>query len=272
MSELNGLTLHSFIHNANNSGVTHIGWPSKSRFNEIRRHLSGANRSANLTNECIRSDHLACGISRYRTKFTEDFNLCTCSACLAKARRIGYCSSDDVECLTGSCSNSVIVHKDAIGTLSNWIPDNCSVTIENKKIFVVDKTTKKSVKVKSMKDACRLIVSDFYEPFTAENMISDTTIFSKNIFDTSNSTHSVNGFKFDKSTRSINGLILMKKSTLVEVSFADLFRGGYRFEDGTPCGRQLNGSKLTNDPKADAHIDNVGTDLDLNMIGVIEEE
>jgi hypothetical protein len=250
----------------------HLGFGSGNRLREAKRFFN-----RNLLPS--RSMNLFCGIERTAKKYTEDIRRVTCPQCRTRADQMGWGAANPspityhaVVEASGSPS-STLLHRDSISNVVKWMPKDCSIVISDGKIVVKDEKINNETEVKTLREACILIVESFFEPFDGETILSNTSLFSKTLLNNSNKKLTIQGFKYDSSTQKINGLIVKSSSNgrnqnnLEEVTFLDLFHE-YHFSNGSPCGKYVeNRSPRVVEQQTGISV----SDIDMSMIGMVDD-
>jgi hypothetical protein len=195
--------------------------------------------------DLIFSNYKFCGMGSYThyltgKKWTENPDLVSCDKCLERARKLGYTFTNlPME------SDPMILSPESIKNVTKWIPSSCKVVVSSSGIHVVDAITKEETKAESIDQASVLIAEKCFKPFNPKNLMGNVPFLTKDIYDANGGKYFVQGVNINKETGKFNGLILSAASTnrLQNLTFVQLFKHGFHFEDGTPCGEYVKNRK-----------------------------
>jgi hypothetical protein len=239
------------ITNSNKGGYVHLGISDK-RLSQLKAAYPNLNSGVWSNTKFCGKNNYTYSYSTSGKKWTENPDLVTCQKCLDAAIKLGYIFSNfpmDDEPLR--------LAKESIRQVANWIPNSCKIQITSKGIFVEDDVTAEVNKVESINKAAILIGERCFKSFDPGSSFPPDLLI-KDIYDANNNKYTVQGVNIKKETGLFDGLILLpaKNNNLKNLTFMQLFKSGFHFQDGTPCGEYVEDRK-----PSEAEKDAMGIDI-----------
>lgn len=238
-NNMSEFSFRNHISNKNNSyeNIIHLAPGQMNRFHELRRIFPKIIQLNGYQTFCKQRSS--------GKKYTENPSLATCPECLKKAEEYEYKIST-------TSDGGGKVSKKSIEQITNWIPDGCEIIITKNKVSIIDKATEEKFTAKNIGKASEIILDKFFKPFSPEDVVSNQAIMQKNLFDYNKNLFTIKGINYNSSTNKFDGLILQgKNNSTLCLTFDDLFKSGFNFEDGSPCGKINNNRKASSQNSCD---------------------